>query len=249
MPHSTDLVEDDQEWDFVSGVEELSLSEKQMSVHVSVPYLISLNNTESGSLVPATHYMMKIGNYTREITRHDIEDRNPDFVDHFDEELRFKHNHWPESTKRIIIGHILYRDVLKELKARDPQKRRLLHFISLLKFREHAGRIKAKDLRLAAETELAHAANDVPFADILRYIVKRPEWCAFDKDDSLLMLLVQRLNAWSVKIPVEEIPQIIMDWPGEDVANPANVILKIAIQLKLEFQVCQQIIRDLAMLP
>lgn len=249
MPHSTDLVEDDQEWDFVSGVEELSLFEKQMSVHVSVPYLISLNNTESGSLVPATHYTIKIGNYTREITRHDIEDRNPDFVDQFDEELRFKHNHWPESTKRIIIGYILYRDVLKELKARDPQKRRLLHFISLLKFREHAGRIKAKDLRLAAETELAHAANDVPFADILRYIVKRPEWCAFDKDDSLLMLLVQRLNAWSVKIPVEEIPQIIMDWPGEDVANPANVILKIAIQLKLELQVCQQIIRDLAMLP
>lgn len=44
MPHSTDLVEDDQEWDFVSGVEELSLYEKEMSVKISVPYLISLNN-------------------------------------------------------------------------------------------------------------------------------------------------------------------------------------------------------------
>ncbi|KIL89502.1 hypothetical protein FAVG1_07082 [Fusarium avenaceum] len=228
MPHSTDLVEDDQEWDFVSGVEELSLYEKEI-------------------LVPATYYTMKIGNYTREITRHDIEDRNHHFVDHFDEELRFKHNYWPESTKRIILGYILYRDVLKELKAKDPQKRRLLHFISLLKFREHAGRIKALDLRLTAETELAHAASDVPFADILRYIVRRPEWSAFDKDNSLLMLLVQRLNAWSVKIPDVETSQIIKDWPGKDVANPANIILKIAIQLKLELQGCQQIIRDMAM--
>jgi hypothetical protein len=246
MPHSTDPVEDDQEWEFVSGMEELSLSEKQMLVNVSVPYLISSTNIESGSPVPATHYTIQVGNYTCEITRHEIEDRNHYFVDDFDEELRFKHNDWPETTKRIIIGHILYRDVLKELKAKDPQKQRLLHFISLLRFREYAGHIKAMNLRVAAEMELAHAANDVPLADILRYIVRRPKWSAFDKDNTLLMILVTRLNVWSDAIPAEEISQIIQDWPSDDAVNPTNLILKFAIDLKLELQGCRRIFRDLA---
>ncbi|SPJ82247.1 uncharacterized protein FTOL_09652 [Fusarium torulosum] len=224
--HLGTLSENDQDWLLVSDIEELTVPEKQIPL----------------STAP---YSMTIGKHTREIKIQDIEDKNSEFAPYFDEERCFKHNDWPEGTKRIILGYILHKDVLKELKAKDPQKTRLLHFICLLKFREHVLNINVMDLRLTAEIELAHVTWELPFTDILRSIVKRPEWCAFDQDNALLMILVQRVNAWNDNIPVTEILPIIQSWPEEDL-NPTNLVLKFAIELKVELQGCRRLVSHLA---
>jgi hypothetical protein len=243
--HFRALVEDDQDWLVVSDIEELMPPEKQTLVTVPIPYPINSTDLYSGSPVSKAPYSMTIGKYTREIKIQDIDDKNPEFAPYFDEERCFKHNDWPEGTKRIILGYILYRDVLKELKAKDPQKTRLLHFICLLKFREYVLNINVMDLRLTAETELAHVTWELPFTDILRSIVKRPEWCAFDQDNALLMILVQRVNARNDNIPVTEILRIVQSWPEEDM-NPTNLVLKFAIELKVELQGCRRLISYVA---
>jgi hypothetical protein len=243
--HSNALVEDDQEWEFVNGIEKLTLPEEEKFVAVPMSYSVISADVYSGSPIFMTPYSMTIGKHTREIKIEDIEDRNPEFAPYFDEKRCFKHNDWPESTKRIILGYILQEDVLLELKAKDPQKTRLLHFISLLKFREYVRHINITELRLTAEMELGDVVWALPFADVLRTIVNRPEWCAFDQDNALLMNLVHRVNAWGDNIPAPEISRIIQSWPTKGM-SPTNHVLKFAIELKLELQGCRLLVRNMA---
>ncbi|KAM0469626.1 hypothetical protein ACHAP7_009857 [Fusarium lateritium] len=225
MPHSTDSV-DDQEWELVNGMTELSFPESQIPLSM-------------------TPYTIAVGKQTRVISYQVMHDKNADFVPYFDEQRRFKHNDWPECTNRIILGYILHKNVLKELNPSDPQKKLLLHFICLLKFREHVRQINIMDLRMTAEIALADVTDELPFDSILRVIVQRPTWCAFDQDNALLMILVRRVNAWSDKIPDVEISRLLQAWPDKDMI-PTNHVLKMAIELRLELERSRRLVRELA---